>query len=95
VTADLVVRLRETLDEAYEQARIHSDSFSHLICRLVERDRALLDAFAEAEAAYNDQTTQLSEGIRLPRYHRMATLRAEVERAAEFWLGPEVADGDH
>lgn len=80
----------------------HSWADVEAMCRrelqLVERDRKLLIAHAEAQASLNEKIKDFDS--RRPGELIAATARAkavaeEVERAAEFWLGPvgsEVSD---
>jgi hypothetical protein len=71
--------------ESTEDA-LHISSWDpNTVLRLVERDRALLGAFEESAEAH--EGTPRAETVKMLRHHRMITLRVQVERAAEFWLG--------
>ena len=66
---------------------------------LVERDRALLSTYEKAvnEVATAMEMTHVPPAVQ-PLMNTLPvrnTLRGEVERAAEFWLGRETTDADH
>lgn len=89
---DFAARLAAALDRAEAEARAGvSDEAPRFVLRMVERDRALLAAFADAEVAVSDAET-LGPTVRHVRQGRVVALLLEVERAAKFWC-PEVPDG--
>lgn len=68
--------------------------------RLVERDRALLTSADEGQAAMDRAVLgyglgDVTDGELIAATARLRALKGEVERAAEFWLGPETTDADH
>ncbi len=68
--------------------------------QLVKRDRALLAAYEKADRYVAEHVEQCGAGLCSCREYVTWTatsgaLRMVVERAAEFWLGPEATDADH